>query len=305
MTRSTLPLSLLLVAGVALACPIAVAQEIPVFREVIDLDDERPETWAMNYFSAAVFPGPIEVTRPGTPWTIRDVSLEIGWLPELDLEQRTVGFDGLKEEDLNKLDLLPRPSVRIDLPFELSATLGWVPPLEVEGVEANLVLISLARPVAEFGGWRLHGRITGQHGTIDSDFTCPATVARLQPGPGNPWGCEETSADSYEIDQGVVEAIATRQLTFGGSPRIQLSTGYLHTDAEFQVDAVRTGFRDLTLLRAETSGLIATAGAFWSIPELLSDIGVVAAYSPIDVRRPRGVTNDPFFNLRLVVLRRF
>lgn len=297
-------LSILLAAS--WAAP-ASAQEIPIFREQIDLDFDRPEAWGMKYFSAAVLPTPRahDLSRTERTGRVVGLGLEIGWLPELDLEQRTIGFDGIKEEDLNKLDVLPRPSIQFALPAGAILSIGWIPPLEIEGVRANLVSVTASRRLLERSRWDLGGRLVGQTGTIKSDFTCPATTIGHPPGsPRNIWGCEATSSDEYSIDQLAGEIVLARSFQAPGNPRVSLAAGAIWFDGEFQVDAIRSGFRDLTLLRADGTFPTLTVGSEWRLSSSI-DLGLVGLWAPIEIRRPgRDVERDPFFNVRLFVSRR-
>src|SRR5215475_3085583 len=74
---------------------------------------DRPEAWALKYFASTTLlsgltpPEPAEGRRPGSI----TLGLELDWIPELDLGQRTVGFNGTKPEDLNKAPILARPVV--------------------------------------------------------------------------------------------------------------------------------------------------------------------------------------------------
>lgn len=119
-----------------------------------ELDFDRPESWAMKYFASLSL-----MTGMGVPRRLAagevDLGLEAGWIPSLSEAERTVGFGGTKTEDLNKTSVFGRVRTLVGLPRAFSLEVGWVPPLEVGGVESNLLSLAIGRPVFESGGKRL------------------------------------------------------------------------------------------------------------------------------------------------------
>src|SRR5664280_644723 len=112
------------------------------------IDFNRPEAWALKYFSAvSTFTalGPPVVRAAGSI----DFGLELGWIPSLGESQRRVGFDGTALEDLNKSPLFGRPRLTVGLPFGFSAEAAWVPPVGINGQRANLVAAALERQPPE------------------------------------------------------------------------------------------------------------------------------------------------------------
>ena len=197
-----------------------VAQEVIRTRRAVDFDS--PEGWAMKYFGAATL-----LTGMGVPYDIRpgrvDAGLETIQLPHLSTRQRMVGFTGTKPEDLNKLPVFIRPRVTIGLPAEVSLTLSYVPPLEIEGVKANLFSVALYRPVVRGAAWSAGVRLYGQAGWVESDFTCPQEEADEPPGfPGNLYGCEGRSSDEATLRYGGVEILGARTFSVAGNPTAHL-----------------------------------------------------------------------------------
>src|SRR5262245_24939001 len=88
-------------------CSITLSQNLAhAFTE--SLDSDRPEAWAMNYYtSVALFTG------FGTPHSREFGSIELGgeldWLPQQGIAERRVGFNGTKLDDLNKAPIFGRP----------------------------------------------------------------------------------------------------------------------------------------------------------------------------------------------------
>ncbi len=271
-----------------------------------DLDSERPEAWAMFYFtSVSLFSG------LGTPKSrdLGDVEagLELGNIPTLDEEQRTVGFDGTKEEDLNKSPIFARGRLTIGLPWKLSLLLGYTPPIKVFGVKPHIFSYGLERPVYERGPWTLGLRAYGQVGHVEGAFTCPGEAASKPPGsPGNPYGCEGKSKDKVTTNywglelSGSYRADALRGLT----PWVSLAGNYL--DTRFQVKADTFGFRDRERLKADTGTVTLGLGLLYPLTEKI-DVSVGMSFTPLWVTRPPATSDDtdPLLNARSVVTYRF
>jgi hypothetical protein len=102
--RSSVPKALLIVCALCIGVS---ARAQPVTGAVERLSPDRPEAWAMNYFTASSFMtgfGATPALRPGR----QTAAVELGHIPHLDAEQRQVGFSGFKEEDLNKSPVIGR-----------------------------------------------------------------------------------------------------------------------------------------------------------------------------------------------------
>src|SRR3954470_20630857 len=98
---------------ICLICVVAVtglawAQSTPAAEP---LAFSRPESWVMKYFASATL---LTGLGPAGPvGTGLKIGLEGDWLPYLSEAQRTVGFEGTKVEDLNKVPVLGR--LRLDI----------------------------------------------------------------------------------------------------------------------------------------------------------------------------------------------
>lgn len=264
-----------------------------------DIDFDRPESWAMKYFASATLPGTFGAPEAPQAGEI-DVALEYGQLPSLSREERRVGFEGIKVEDLNKAPFFVRPSVRVGLGRKLSLVAGYVPPIEANGVEANLLTLALARPVLEGERWRLGLTLRGQLGTIEGAFTCSEqTVAAGNDPARNPFGCEEVSRDEYDLETVGLEAAAAWQL--GASDRWQpyVALSYDRMDLEFQVNARYSGLADRTRLVTDGETWGATAGLAYSLSERWGLAGEIH-WRPLDVVRPpsRSTETDDLLHAR-------
>ena len=108
----------------------------PVTGAVERLSPDRPEAWAMNFFTMASVVtgfGASPQLAPGQ-WA---VAAELGQIPRLSDRQQHVGFSGFKREDLNKSPAIGRVHGMIGLPGGWIAELGYTPPLEIDGTRTH------------------------------------------------------------------------------------------------------------------------------------------------------------------------
>lgn len=290
---------LALAAGTALvSAALASAQAIAVE----ELDDQRPEAWAMRWFAGVAMPtgfGAAQALGAGQV----ELGFEAGWVPSLSEEERRVGFNGTKVEDLNRTPVFGRPVARVGLGGGFSASVGWVPPLEMDGATANLLSLAVDRPLLETARFRLAGRVFYLSGSITGDITCPAHEAAAGNDPvANPFGCEAPSDDEMEIESAGVELAASWTLP---SEALELYVSALgqRLDADFQVDAIYNGFHDRGRLAHQGTDVAATLGLAYRWNERTRLAGELF-WSPLDlVRDPFGrgpSESQDLVNLRLL-----
>jgi hypothetical protein len=273
---------------------------------VDQLDFDDPEAWAMKYFSSmsvATSLGPVPTSEPGSV----ELGLELMQSPHLSAEERRVGFDGLKQEDLNRAPAWARVRVRFGLPAQFSIGLGVVPPVEIDGVQAALVSVFVERSLVARDRWGVGARLFSQFGMVDGDFTCKADEVGVPGTEGGRFGCERPSTDEVTLEHRGVELVGWRQVGADRGPKLHAGISYQQHDLEFQVDALTSGLIDRTLLLADGSTYSVTAGATFSLSERIH-LGTEVFYSPLDVRRIdletlqfRPVQNDALLNLRLML----
>jgi hypothetical protein len=282
---------------------VATAFAGPLSAQVIDdveiLDWDRPEAWAMKYFNSVSILTGLGPPVAREPWTF-SVGLELDTIPRLSEDQRRIGFGGAKVEDINRLPALFRPRVTVGLPVKISLDVAWVPPVELRGVESNILSLALERPFYSAGPWTLGVRVYGQLGKVTGDFTCSEDDASFPPGPPeNVYGCEAPSAD--ELTLNYLGAAFTGGFLF---KKTQFHWGVAANsmDMEFQVDAVTYGFVDRTLLLADGWTWSINGGASWQLGGRTS-LAAELFYSPLSVTRPPSISqeNDPLFNLRAML----
>ncbi len=309
------PRTLLLAAAalMILGSPALVAAQ-PVLGGVEDIDLDRPEAWAMKRSASLTLLtalGPPVDREAGTV----QVALELGWNPGLSEDEMRVGFNGTKVEDLNRLAVIPRPRVLVGIGRGFSLDLAWVPPVDVQGIEPNLLSAALERPIVRSGRWVLGVRAYGQIGTVKGDITCPEQEAAIPPGDsGNVFGCEEPSADEVTLDYAGIGLTGGYWITEPGGSAVHFGAFANYMDLEFQVHALTFGLRDRTLLRTDgwTYSLVGGLSLPLGTPTRL---GFEAFYSPLRVDRPvfdagdGGLRvdsrNDGLLNLRAMISYRF
>jgi hypothetical protein len=299
--RAALPL----LAG--LACGPAGAQVLIEGSE--RLGDDRPEAWAMNRATAAsVMTGFGEPVPAAGEWR---VAADLAQVPWLDATQRRVGFDGTKEEDLNKSPVFGRVRAQLGLPHGFGAELGWTPPVRHDGARADaLVAIALAKRWSPGGTLALTARVFAQHGDIVGDITCPARLAGLDDPEANRYGCRAPSRDRVSLNHHGAELT----LAGGGAWRWHVGAGLVRSEAQVQVDALVYDAHDRTRLwMRDTRPFVAAGvrhawGRRWSVAAEVLHMPMSRRVGPGDGHGhapgaahddPRPVADDAYTGLRL------
>ena len=300
MTFLTANRTMILLSAVA---AVAVAQTPSAVRRV---DFDSTEGWGLKYFTSATLMTGLQ--PPDSPLERRGVGsltlgLETGWLPDLTAERARVGFGGSKVEDLNKVPILVRPSVRVGLPWKFSVIAAGLPPFRTFGVEPRLLALGLERPILDRERWRLGWRAHAQHGSLKGAFTCPDSALGFPAGSEqNPAGCIAESADKATLRYAGAELQFAYRLA--RIPRLtpHLSAGVNVVDSKFQVHAPRANRLDQTRLWTRGLTYNGSAGISYLVTERLG-FTVDAFYSPLWVRRetagPRAI--DGLFNVRALL----
>lgn len=260
---------------------------------------ERPESWAMQYFSSISRP-----TGLGAPREIEagavELGFEAGWVPSLSDAERTVGFYGTKTEDLNKTSVFGRPRVTVGLPKSFSLILSYLPPIEVFGIEPNLLSVGVGRPVLTRGNKRLGVLLAAQDGTLGGDFTCSASeVAAGGDRVRNPFGCEEPSRDELDTRSLTLELSGAATI---GRFEPYVAAALTSMDLEFRIHARYSGIFDTTRLSASGETVSALAGLGVELTRR-SRAAIELFYTPLDVmRRLRAPTRtEELVNVRALV----
>lgn len=266
-----------------------------------ELDFDEPESWALKYFTSVTL-----LTSLAPPARIEagkvEIGLELGWIPRLSAAERTVGFGGTKEEDLNRQSVLVRPRLTVGLGRGWSVTGAYVPPAEIKGVRGNLFSLAVERL---FGSgddrWSFAVRGHGQTGDLKGDLTCSEHDASFELGSEeNLFGCVEPSNDRADLHYLGVEGVGA--LRFGDGKRFFFGLSANRMDLTLQVDAFTFSVHDRTRNDSQGWTYSATAGLDVPIREAIA-MSVALFYSPLDVVRPPSAAsdNDALLNLRAMM----
>jgi hypothetical protein len=260
----------------------------------------------MNYFTSLSLLAGLGPAYRRPPFAV-EAGVELGWIPTLSTRERRVGFNGTKEEDLNKAPIFGRPRLTVGLPWSTALTLSYVPPIRVFGVEPNLFAFALERPIYDRQPWTIGLRAYGQIGDVEGAFTCPKEAARARPGsPQNPLGCDGESSDTATQRYGGLELSGAYRLerAHGLTPYVAVAGNFL--DTEFQVDAVELGVPDHTHLLASTWTFSTSGGFVYPLGDKMR-LSVGVFYSPLWVRRPPETSShlDGVFNVRALATYQF
>jgi hypothetical protein len=257
----------------------------------------------MNYVAASTLMTAFGATPALAPWRW-SVALDLGYIPRLSAAQRRVGFNGIKQEDLNKSPVFGRIRLIVGLPGDFVAELGYTPPLSIDGAQPlDLVALSIGRRVFERDSFTLSVQAFGQHGRAQGDITCPARLAGVTDRQQNPFGCQAPSNDHVMLNYYGLEA--TSEWT-AESWHAHASAGAARTELAVQVDALTFDVRDRSRLVARGVLPFVTIGASRDL-DARWNLGVEVLYVPLRVQREPNAPseNDPLTSLRLQLLYRF
>jgi hypothetical protein len=267
------------------------------------LESDRPEAWAMNYFVASSL-----LTSTGQTPTLDSgqwmVALDLAYVPRLSDAEQRIGFNGVKQEDLNRSPVFGRAHAWVGLPGGWVGEIGYTPPLRIEDTQArHFIALGVGRQLVSRGTFGLSWRVFGQHGAVEGDITCPARLAGIDDFATNPYGCHAPSQDVASLnDYGT-------DLTWSWSARPwqwYVDTGVVRTETQVQVDAYTYDVHDRSRLVAHdvlpfvTAGLQREIGARWVW-------GAEVLFVPLSVRRTAGAPSerDDFLDLRVQLRYRF
>jgi len=271
---------------IAFAVLIVVAAAPPVGANTQQLNSDEPEAWAMFYFTSITLFSGFGTPRARKPWSL-EAGAEIDSIPHLSAEQRTVGFGGTKEEDLNNAPVFGRPRLTVGLPYKLALSLSYVPPVKVFGLRPNLFALALERPLYQRGPLRFGMRTYGQIGFVKGALTCPSSVSRFPPGSSkNPYGCEGDKSNDKAIQQYIgVEGSGSYRIDALRGLEPYLTVGANFLNAKFHVHATTFDAPDRTHLSSDTWTVSLGAGLTYPLTQRIR-IAAGVFYTPLWVTRP-------------------
>lgn len=284
---------------VAMAAP-ARAQLVLATTETLDFD--RPESWGMKYYASLALLTSMGVPQARPAGTI-DLGFEGSSVPQMSDEQRRLGFNGTKLEDVNKTSFFGRIRGSVGLGKGLALELGYTPPIDSGGAKPNILALALARPFELSPTWRLGLRGYGQIGKIEADITCSADeVAAGDDLQQNPFQCVEPSEDESRQQVIGLELVAGYDGPSRFKPYVGLGWNYM--DLEFHVNALYAGgqVEDHNVQLTSGSTVSATAGLTFQ-PNERWRVTAELFYSWLQITRPPSTSseNDGFFNVRAFV----
>jgi hypothetical protein len=266
----------------------------------IVLSFDRPEAWAMKYFTSATFLSGLNTPDEARPGSVA-VGFEGVWLPSLSEAQQRVGVNGRTLQDLNKAPVFLRPRVTVGLPGRLAVIAAVVPPIRSFDITPRLAALGLEWTMIDRPSWSLGWRAHGQIGTVTGAITCPPGVVAFTPGSANNTaGCEAESSDVTTLRYGGVEVQAAHRISEKLSPHV--AVGVTLIDSVFQTSALTFGHLDRTRLFAHGVTFSASAGIGYAIADRFA-IAADAFYTPLTVRRTptSAQSTDPLLNARVLV----
>src|SRR5262245_47591776 len=281
-----------------LACATAGAQSVTTDVETLAFD--RPEAWGMKYYASLALLSSVGAPEPRAKGQVA-LGFEGGSVPQLSDEQRRIGFDGTKLEDVNRTRFFGRIRGSVGLGAGLALDAAWTPPIELGGAKPNLFAAAIGRPFELSRVLRLGLRGYGQVGSIEADITCSAEEAAAGNDPDkNPYQCVEASHD--ETRQKTVGGELTLGYDSGGPVKPYVGVLVTYMDLEFQVNALYAGglIDDHTLQKTSGTTVAATGGLTYA-PSPKWRISAEAFYSWLSIARPLATSssNEGFWNARL------
>lgn len=163
-------------AFLTLAAPLALGGQA---REVDRYGVGSAEGRLLAFYSAALAFSPAGAAPEGTGArrTGRvEAGLELSYIPRLSAAQRSAGFD--KPEATNLAPLVPRPRASLALGRGVVVDAGWLPPVRVFDVRAQLFSAAVSAPLVTAGGVVVSGRGSFTTGRVRGPITCSASLAQ-------------------------------------------------------------------------------------------------------------------------------
>jgi hypothetical protein len=296
------------IAFILLLAPLSAraAATQQVIGPVQTLDFDRPESWGMAYFTSATLMNGFSTPRPLKLGQMR-VALAGAWIPELSDEQRRIGFNGTKSEDVNRLPVFGRLQITIGLPWLLSLTIGYLPPIPINGVQAHLLSGSLGRPFYLTTNFALGASLYGQVGSVIGPFTCSPDEASAGADPQkNPLGCHERSNDEINMRYLGFELSASYRIVRAHRLEPYAGVAVNYMNLLFEVKAQYGDVTDRTWLKTQGATFSTTGGLLLPITRRL-DVAAEVFYTPLMVHRPQNASDtvEGLLNVRGLVAYRF
>ena len=264
-----------------------------------NVDFERPEGWAMAFTTASSLNLGQSTPQKISPGELI-LSAELSSIPSLSKEQQKVGFNGLKDEDLNKSPIFGRMRISYGLPWDTTAEISWTPPFEIDGAKPeNLWGLAFSRPFIELEKIGLGIRLFMTRGDVKADVTCSEEMVAIEPyTPGNLSGCIGISRDVLTVDHHGLEAALTFN-TLGKKITPWLAVALTRMEPSVRVDAPLQYGQEIVDIYSQGTTQTLSIGISYGFNER-NVLNLSTSYTPLDVNRPVSLGDrDSFWNFKL------
>ena len=264
-----------------------------------EVDFDSPEGWAMAYTTASSLNLSQSVTRSLEAGQFR-IATEISSIPRLSEEQQKVGFNGVKDEDLNKSPIFGRLRLSIGLKWNTTAEISITPPFEISGAKPKKLWgLALSRPLREDDNFRLDVRFFMMRGKVEADVTCSSAKAKLEPyTPENPVGCIGPSSDQLSVNHEGIEAVLSGK-RFSNGLRPWVTFAATQMDPSVKIDAHLDFGREIGRVYSQGTTETYTIGLDYQFSENYT-ANIASSYTPLDVLRSENLDErDSFWNFRV------
>ena len=264
-----------------------------------EVDFESPEGWAMAYTSASALNLGQTASDDLNKGNLR-ISAELSSIPSLSEEQQKVGFNGIKDEDLNKSPVFGRLRFSYGLNSDTFLELSWTPPFEIDGAKPeNIWGLALSRKFIKRENVDLGIRIYISKGKAEADVTCSKDVIAIEPfTPGNLSGCIDISKDKLSIDHHGIEATLVFK-NFGNGFTPWLTFASTQMDPSVKVDAPLRYGQELVNINTDGTTLTYSIGIDYAL-DRNKNLSLATSFTPLDVNRPVELSDrDSFWNFKI------
>ncbi len=201
-----------------------------------------------------------------------ELGLEVTTIPNVDSSttQPNVCFADNGLSNTNQLVIAAEPRVRVGIGSGFAAEAGWVPPIPISGVTANLFGLSAGWTSMPFGAFVVEIRGNAAFGTVSGAFTC--TVARTQDPTSS---CFHGSVSDDKFKPGIYGGDVLLGANLAeGRLRPYLGGGYVYLSPSFQVHRTdQFGNVDNTIVKTTLSRATITGGVTFDISHKVSLTG--------------------------------
>lgn len=251
---------------------LAVLGAAPLAAQTCVAAPGSPEAQTMGTKSVAIAFTP---TRGPGHTTAGRVELGLGILtvPEVDqdaLAPTTCG-SGESLSNTNQLVVAAQPSIRVGLGKGFAAVAGWIPPIPVSGVSANIIGLGADWSSQPMGGVLIANlSVNASFGSVHGSFTCDEQDVL---NPANSCYQGTPSDDSFN------PAVYGADLTLGallskGTVRPYIGGGYTRLMPTFQVNFTnRLGIVDNNRVEATLNAAAIFGGLTWELARRWSVTG--------------------------------